>query len=295
MPVLAEHFTQPPHWAAYIIGYFFLAGLAGGSYVLGSLVRLAGRPADEPVARAAFLVSIVAVALCPVLLALDLGQPLRFWHMLIDSGTGGPAFKWYSPMSAGAYALLFFGVFSFVSAADALLSRGRPSPLAVIARGPIGIVWMAAGSLLGLYVAAYTGVLLAVSNQPVWSDAWPLGGLFLASGLSASAALLALGARRRAAGPDGRPEMLAVADRAFVILEAVLLVLFLATVVIAGSAGKLFSPAWLILWLLVIAGILAPLVSTRRVSAAFSSLAAPVLVLVGVLALRAVVILSAQS
>jgi len=132
------------------------------------------------------------------------------------------------------------------------------------------------------------------TQPPHWA-AYIIGYFFLASGLSASAALLALAARRRAAGPDGRPEMLAVADRAFVILEAVLLVLFLATVVIAGSAAKLFSPAWLILWLLVIAGILAPLVNSRRVSAAFSGFAAPLLVLVGVLALRAVVILSAQS
>ena len=35
-------------------------------------------------------------------------------------------------------------------------------------------------------------MLLAVSNQPVWSDTWALGGLFLASGLSGSAALLLL-------------------------------------------------------------------------------------------------------
>ena len=46
------------------------------------------------------------------------------------------------------------------------------------------------GALLGLFVAGYTGVLLAVSNQPVWSDTWALGGLFLASGLTGSAALI---------------------------------------------------------------------------------------------------------
>lgn len=284
--LVAEHFTAPPNWAAYIIGYFFLAGIAGGSYVLGSLLRIAGRPDDEPVARIAFLTSLVAVVICPVFLTLDLGQPLRFWHMLIDSSTGTLGFKWWSPMSVGAYALLLFGLFAFVSGVDAFLTRdGGPSPFAVIARGPVGVVWMVVGSLLGLYIAAYTGVLLAVSNQPVWSDGWPLGGLFLASGLSASAALLALLARR---------EVLAAADRSFVVIEAVLLVVFLASVVIAGSAAKLVSPVWLLLWLLVIAGILAPLISTRRTSAAFSSLAAPLLVLVGVLALRAVVILSAQ-
>lgn len=285
--LLTEHFTQPPQWQAYIIGYFFLAGLAGGTYVLGTLLRLRGSPADEGLARVAFIASLVSVVLCPVLLTLDLGQPTRFWHMLIDTGAGSLAFKAYSPMSVGAYALLVFGVFSFGSAADAFLAGRGPSPLAVLGRGPIGLVWMVIGSLLGLYVAAYTGVLLAVSNQPVWSDAWPLGGLFLASGLSASAALLLLFARRRGSGET----MLVSADRSFVVLEAILLVLFVVTVVAAGTAGHLVAPLWLLLWLIVLAGIAAPLLAPRR---GFEA-AVPVVVLVGVLALRAVVILSAQG
>ena len=285
--LLTEHFTQPPNWAAYIIAYFFLAGLAGGTYCLGTLLRLRGGRSDEGLARVAFVASLVSVVICPLLLTLDLGQPTRFWHMLIDTGAGTLAFKPASPMSIGAYALLAFGVFSFGSAADALLARRGPSPLAFLARGPIGLVWMVIGSLLGLYVAAYTGVLLAVSNQPVWSDAWPLGGLFLASGLSASAALLLLFARRRGSAET----MLASADRSFVVLEALLLVLFVATVVLAGTAGHLVAPLWLVLWLLVLAGIGAPLLAPRR---GFEA-AVPVVVLVGVLALRAVVILSAQG
>ena len=285
--LLAEHFTQPPQWQAYIIGYFFVAGLAGGTYCLGTLLRLRGGPADEGLARIAFVASFVSVLLCPVLLTLDLGQPTRFWHMLFDTGAGTLAFKGYSPMSVGAYALLIFGVFSFGSAVDAFLARRGPSPLAFLARGPVALVWMVVGSLFGLYVAAYTGVLLAVSNQPVWSDGWPLGGLFLASGLSASAALLLLFARRHTSGET----MLASADRSFVVLEAVLLVLFVASVVAAGTAGHLVAPLWIVLWLLVLAGIAAPLLSPRR---GFEA-AVPVVVLVGVLALRAVVILSAQS
>ena len=49
--------------------------------------------------------------------------------------------------------------------------------------GPLGKLWITVGAVLGLFIAGYTGVLLAVSNQPVWSDTWALGGLFLASGL----------------------------------------------------------------------------------------------------------------
>ena len=37
---LAEHFVAPPHWEWFILGYFFLAGISGGAYTLGTLLRL---------------------------------------------------------------------------------------------------------------------------------------------------------------------------------------------------------------------------------------------------------------
>ena len=51
---------------------------------------------------------------------------------------------------------------------------------------------MIVGAVFGLFLAGYTGVLLSVSNQPVWSDTWALGALFLASSLSVAAAALIL-------------------------------------------------------------------------------------------------------
>ena len=293
---LAEHFTQPPQWEWYILGYFFLAGLAGGSYVLGTMLRLWGRPADEPAARIAFVAALVCLAICPILLTLDLGQPLRFWHMLIDSAQGTPAFKYGSPMSVGAYALMLCGLFFFFSAADAVLAWRGTDALAFFGRGPIGVIWMLLGSIMGLFLAAYTGVLLSVSNQPVWSDSWALGALFLVSGLSGSAALLLLLARRwRAANSSSG--VLAAADTYFLWLEALLIVVFLVTVGIAGFVAQLFTPLWILLWVLVLIGLALPLLVHHRVLAERSlpPVVAPLLVLVGVLALRAVVIFGAQS
>lgn len=289
MFLAAEHFVRAPAWEWWILLYFFAAGIAGGSYVIGSMLRIWGGPGDLPAARIAFLVSLVAIVLCPVFLSIDLGQPARFWHMLVDTGAGGIGFKSASPMSVGSYALLLFGLFAFVSAADAFLAM-RGSPLGFFA-GSLATAWMVAGAVLGLFVAAYTGVLLAVSNQPVWSDGWPLGGLFLASGLSGSAALLVLlaGWRRDLLPSVGRVEG---ADRLFIGLEAVLIVVFLATVVIAGTVAKLFSPAMVILWVLVLAGLAAPFALRGRAS---SPSLAPLTVLLGVLALRAVVIFGAQT
>ena len=70
---------------------------------------------DAPVARLAFLLSLPALAVCPILLTLDLGRPLRFWHMMIDSRTFGLNFKYWSPMSVGVWALLIFSLFALVS------------------------------------------------------------------------------------------------------------------------------------------------------------------------------------
>jgi len=293
---LAEHFVKAPEWTWLILAYFFLAGLSGGSYALGTMLRLFGRPADLPASRVAFLISLPLLVLCPVLLTLDLGQPLSFWHMLINSANGGLNFKYLSPMSVGVWALAIFGIFSFVSFVDALVALRRPGSSSGFLDGVAGRLVMVVGTVFALYLCAYTGVLLSVSNQPVWSDGWPLGGLFLASALSGSAALLLLATRYRS---ELRPSADGVnaADRYFIVLEAVLIVLFLATVYLAGTAAKLFGPVGIVLWLVVLAGLAAPFLAHRgpAPNGRLSPIASPILVLAGALALRAAIIFGAQS
>lgn len=299
--LLAEHFVKAPDWTWWILAYFFLAGLAGGCYALGTMLRLFGRPTDEPAARFAFLVSLPLLVLCPIFLTVDLGRPTDFWHMLINSANGSLNFKYLSPMSVGAWALAIFGIFCFLSFLEALLviRRWDSGPAATYRRlmgGVVGRVVMILGTAFGLYICAYTGVLLSVSNQPVWSDGWPLGGLFLASALSGSAALLLLATRYRTemlSSVDG----VTTADRYFVLLEAALVVFFLVTVFIAGTAAKLFTPLEILLWVIVLAGIAAPFVLHQRGLSArgLAPIVSPIVVLAGVLALRAAIIFGAQS
>jgi formate-dependent nitrite reductase membrane component NrfD len=293
-----EHFVVAPHWEWYILGYFFFAGISGGSFALGTMLRLVGDARDAVAARIAFLISFPTLLLCPILLTLDLGQPLRFWHMLVDTSTGGLVLKTWSPMSLGAWALTLFGIFSFVMFLAALAEGGIVRHRALQATANIvataaGAIFMVVGAAFGLFVAAYTGVLLAVSNQPVWSDSWALGGLFLASALSGAAAcvLLATRSRREAQATDRK---LIEADRYFILLELALIVLFLAT--LGGVVSKVLSGGWIILWVIVLAGTLIPLALHWRPGLMRqAALFAPVLVLLGVLALRAVVIFSAQA
>jgi formate-dependent nitrite reductase membrane component NrfD len=286
---MPEHFVTPPHWTWYILGYFFLAGVSGGAYFLATMLRLLGEPEDEGAARMGYLVAFPALLACPILLTLDLGQPARFWHMLVNvtAGAGGPILKGVSPMSVGAWALTLFGVFALVSFLHALApAAGRPPSRGLLA-------FHVVGALLALYVASYTGVLLSVSNQPVWSDSWTLGGLFLASGLTGAAALLGAVARHRQAAATER--VLRRADGLFALLELIWIVLLLAGLGAAGTLARLFgTPAWIVLWLLVALGLMPSLVGLRRGGPAVSGSLAAVVVLVGVLALRAVILFSAQ-
>jgi formate-dependent nitrite reductase membrane component NrfD len=306
MILLAEHFVRAPQWLWYILFYFFFAGLAGGAYILATILRVAGDPRDEPAARLGYYVSLPATVLCPILLTADLGVSWsRFWHMLVDVTPGETAFnfKYWSPMSVGVWALLVFGFFVAVSALDTWWRdrRGRQHGL-LGASG--GRAFNIVGSIIALFILSYTGVLLSVSNQPVWSDTWALGGLFLASGLSGAAALITLLVRYR---PDASfsLERLRLADGYFAILELVLLVAFFATVAIAGSAGRTLP--WLPLWILALAGIGASMLGVRRPArlqtnaeaaaiapVAMEATVVSILVLLAVLALRAAVIFSAQ-
>jgi hypothetical protein len=292
----AEHFAAPPEWQWWILGYFFFGGLSGGSYALGTLLRLAGDARDRSASQLAYIVSFIALLPCPIFLIADLGQPIRFFHMLIDTSNGGLAFKPDSPMSLGSWALLFFGLFSFVSFLGALGERGTVRALSPVARALQGLpatIWGVIGTAFGFFICGYTGVLLAVSNQAVWSDAgWALGGMFLASALSGSAAVLLLFGRTRRDVDADTTYRLETADRYFVILEAILIALFLVTVAIAGTITKVLG-IWIVLWVVVVLGLAAPFLTSRV--RGWPPVAAPLLAILGVLALRALVIFSAQT
>jgi len=302
-----EHFVRAPQWTWFILGYFFFAGISGGSYAIATLLRLAGDPRDEAAARIGFYVSFASLLVCPVLLTADLGAGwTRFWHMLVNvtPGDQGLSFKYWSPMSIGAWALFVFGFFAAISALESYVLDRRGGPASRPVGGPLGLLFNIVGAVLALFLASYTGVLLSVSNQPVWSDTWALGGLFLASGLSGAAALIAWLTRYR---PEASLTLLKLhlAGGYFAMLELLLLAIFFVTVGFAGTADR--TVPLLPLWALAVVGIAAGLVGARgrpRIEPAGTSAAVArtgsnvvlisLLVLMGVIALRAAVIFSGQ-
>ncbi len=299
-------FTRAPHWRWYIVLYFFLGGLAGGSYFLAALMDLAGRREDAPLARLGYYLAFPLVLVCGLLLTVDLGRPERFWHMLIERNTHGLMFKYWSPMSIGSWALMIFGVFSFISFLGALAEDDRRWPIfnrlslpwtaLRRLRGPGMLARIVAvlGGIAGLYVAGYTGVLLAVTNRPIWSDTPLLGMLFIVSAASTSAALIILLAIRREWNLPG----LTVLHRMDDWVIALELVVLIAVMISLGPVLRAFLNAWgALLIVVVIVGLIAPLVlSWRARQTRYAHLTtASVLVLVGGFLLRVVFVLSSES
>jgi len=289
--------TAPPEWRWLVITYFFLGGIAGGSYAIAALIYLFGAPEDRPLGRLGYYVAFPAVLVCAPLLIVDLTRPERFWHMMIQSERFLPMFKWWSPMSVGSWALMLFGAFSFLSFLAALAEDGRLPIRAFRAlhHGAFGRVFVAIGAAFAFFLASYTGVLLSVTNRPIWADTNLLGLLFLLSGASTAAALLILLAGRRRSVPRQALRSLYRFDDWVMLLELVALA---AVVVSLGAVASAWMNQWGLLLLIgvVLAGILVPLLlHHRHVLGRLSIPAASVLVLVGGFILRAVVVLSSEA
>lgn len=291
-------FTAPPDWRWLIVLYFFLGGIAGGSYFLAVLIDLFGRPWQRPLARLGYLIAFPLTVVCGILLIVDLTRPERFWHMLLESHTLLPMFKWWSPMSVGAWGLLAFGGFAFLSFLAALAETGRLRWRGLPRLQPpgvLGTVVAVLGGLLAFFLAGYTGVLLAVTNRPIWSDTTLLGLVFLISSASTAAALLALLGRRRAAATTEGVHALERFDAWMLVLELIAIV---GLVVSLGSLARLWLNEWGVLLVLgvVILGILVPLVLYWRAHVGgMAATAASVLVLIGGFLLRVVIVLSSES
>jgi protein NrfD len=300
-------FTAAPRWHFYIVFYFFIGGLAGGCYFLAALIDHFGRVEDRPLARLGYYVAFPAVLLSGLLLTLDLSRPFRFWHMLIERNTGQPMFKPWSPMSVGSWALLVFGFFSFISFMGALAEEDRlrwPAfsrlrwPFFRIVRPPAitGVIVAILGGTAGLFIAGYTGVLLAVTNRPIWSDTPLLGMLFIVSAASTSAALLILLANRY--GWRSLPGVAALQrmDGLVLVLELIVLV---AVMISLGPAFRGWLNGWGLLLLIgvIILGLLVPLALSwrHRGQAQPNLVTSTTLVLIGGFLLRLVVIFSSET
>jgi formate-dependent nitrite reductase membrane component NrfD len=285
---------QSPHWPFLIDVYFFLGGLAGGAFVIATIANLLDARRFRDVTRVGYYLAFVALLPCPLILIVDLGVPSRFMHMITS-------FNPLSPMSMGAWALLGFSACAGLAALFTLMEDlGKARDLS----GPKIIVGCI-GGFFGFFLAAYPGVLLGATARPLWINGHALGALFLAVGASSAAAamvlLLMLAGRRTTASVDTLRTMTVLA----LLIQIVSLVVFVASVQMAGSPASAQALAMLtsgrfstMFWLgAIVVGCVAPLILglvDRRRTAGLTAALVSILVLVGGFLVKYVVMAAGQ-
>jgi formate-dependent nitrite reductase membrane component NrfD len=283
-----------PNWGWWIVLYFFLGGVTGGVYFAAAFLDLFGDANDRAAMRLGYVLAFPLIILSAVCLIVDLGQPQRFWHMLFESERFPlPILKPYSPMSLGSGILFVFGAVSFLSFVDAVLGKSRwfhsPGNL-------IGKVLAILGALAGLALAGYTGVVLNVTNEPVWGNSPWIGALFLFSGISTGIAVLMLLARHV---PRTTFEKLSEADNYLMLFELITLVVFLVTLGAVGARFIFGTPTLILFAIVIVVGLLLPLILHWRPTLAgglrTASALSAVLVLIGGFVLRWAVLAGPQG
>lgn len=291
----AETFPILHVWGWEIALYLFLGGLAAGLLVLSGWMHRRCSPGRLSPALA-WLAPLLAPAVLSIgmfALFLDLENEWHVWRFYT-------AFRITAPMSWGAWilalvypasALFAWAAWSEFGPAGRRFVSGAPFPFRrAIASLNVG---------LGVALGVYTGILLgALGARPLWNSPL-LGPLFLLSGLSAAAALLLILEKDH----EWR-HTLARLDLRLIAAEAAALALFLLTLSTGGhaqrAAAALFfgGPYTAVFWLAVIfTGMALPVWLERleQRGAVPASVVAPVLVLFGSLALRAILVFAGQA
>jgi formate-dependent nitrite reductase membrane component NrfD len=236
--------TKPPNWHAYVVLDTLLNNLSTGLFLVAGTSELVRPESFAGLTRWAYPIALVLLILDLVCLVLDLGDPLRFHHML-------RVWKPRSPMSLGTWCLTAFGP---LLTANALLSlwpdsAGRLQWL----RSLIFIL----GAVPAVGVTVYKGVLFSTTAQPGWKDARWLGGYFSCSALGAGTGELLL-----LATVLNRPEAMAPLRLAlFLLMVLNLIVQILLLSEIWGSLARAHRAVSLtvIIAVTILGGVLLPL------------------------------------
>jgi len=239
--------TKAPGWHGIIAWDALFNGMAMGLFLVAAVSELAAPAIFAPVAKVAYPIALLILLVDLVLLVLDLGDSLRFHHML-------RVFKPGSPMSLGTWCLTIFSLPLTAAAALSLLAEfGIDFERARIFAVVLGL-------LPGFGAAAYKGVLLSTNAQPGWQDARWLGGY-----LTNSAVLMGcaeLGVLSAAMGRTPATAILRTAFLVLLVLNVIPLALLFAN--LAPTHARLYTrqQQWRVGILMFCVGTLLPLALT---------------------------------
>lgn len=221
--------------------YLFLGGMGAGAFVTAGILYFQDKAANARTICAASWAAVACLVVGLLLLVSELTAPLRgmlMWQSFVNFGS------W---MTIGAWVLfasvVVFGLMALLSTERVLKALGKDDAKGRAAIDKVRTPLAAIGIVLGLGVAAYTGVLLmAAPGVPLWNT-FVLPCLFTVSALDTGVALveiLAATAGRGAAPASRRFMQRAVVT--LVVLELVALAVFL--FVMPGADGATAEGSW---------------------------------------------------
>jgi hypothetical protein len=211
--------AKAPEWHGLVAFDLLFNNLATGIFLAAALAELAAPELFSRLAKAAYPLALASLIIDLACLVLDLGDPLRFHHML-------RVFKPSSPMSLGTWCLTIYSFPLALAAGLSILPSLSPT-LEWIRKAAVVIAILPA-----LGSALYKGVLLSTNSQPGWRDARWMGAYLTNSAfLLGCAGMLVLAA------------LLGQMDAVGILRPALLLLLLLNAVPLALLISDL-RPAW---------------------------------------------------
>jgi hypothetical protein len=180
--------TKTPPWRWLTAWDVLLNNLSIGVFLLAAIGVLLAPGSLGTLAPAALLLALLLLLADLLLMVSDLGDPLRFHHML-------RVFKPGSPMSLGTWALSLYGVFLGIAALAVVLNWigvggmfPAPDLAAWIAwAGKAAVILAILPALAGIL---YKGVLFSLTSQPGWKEARWFGGYLTNSAVLLGCAVL---------------------------------------------------------------------------------------------------------
>lgn len=171
-------------WESPIWIYLWLAGMGAGAFFAAFVIDRLSGGRQKPLLKMATLLAVPVTLIGVLLLVFDLGRPIRFWRLIAEFDHIGSA------MWLGTWFLFAFvacAVFMIATWYGARYLRSEQARLS-LARVADGVSVI--GAIFAVLVIVYTGVLLASTNQALWSSTFILPALFVTSAVSTGIALL---------------------------------------------------------------------------------------------------------
>ena len=264
--------TKPVPWHGLVIMDVLLNNLSTGLFLATAAGELAAPEAFAPSTWLAYPVALGLLLADLICLVLDLGDPLRFHHML-------RVFKPTSPMSLGTWCLSAFSFpLALLVASDLFFPVPWVHTLAVV----LGVL-PAVGS------AVYKGVLFSTGSQPGWRHARWMGAYFANSAVMLGCAELLLMAV--ACGHDRAAALSRTALACLLLLNAIPLGLLIAdlgpSLARSSGSGRLAVLALLVLGV----GMALPMVLLLAGGDPGWTVTAAVLLVLGSLAVRYTIVM----